>query len=334
MYKINETHRRNIPLAGLRVLALALVAVSWTQAAIAADYPARPVNIIVPYAAGGVVDVITRSVTDKVSANWKQPIVILDRPGGNAYIGAAAMLNAPSDGYTLMAAAPYVIVAPIIDPIAKFKYTDFVPAALIGGPPNIFVVPESVPVKTLKEFVDYAKARPGQLNTSMLGLGTSHHLGTEAFLQATGLDIVSVPYKGSPQMIPDLVSGRLSFVLAPLSAALPAIQSGRLKPLAINAKVRIPSLPDVPTLKEAGFSDDVVVMPWYGLVAPVGTPTEIVERINVEVNKALADPAVRARLEGFGTVITPASRSEFEKLMADENVRWTKLVKQRGIVAN
>ena len=312
---------------------VACTAVAVCFGAAAQEFPSRPVKVIVPYAPGGVVDVVTRSVTDKLAALWQQPVVVEPKPGANGYIGADAVKNAPADGYTLLTGAQFVVVSPVIDPNTRFRHTDFTPVAMIGAPPNVFVVPASLPVKTLKDFVAYAKARPGKLNTAQMGIGGSNHLGMETFMQMTGIDVVNVGYKGAPPMIPDLVSGQLHIVLAPLSVALPSLQAGKIRALAVNATTRISSLPDVPTLVEAGFPAEAVVMPWFGLMAPKGTPPAVVERINISVNQALADPVVQQRLKTLDTIVTPMSAAGFAKLVADENVRWIKLARQRNITA-
>lgn len=316
----------------IRVLAACLM-VAASPFATGQDYPSKPVKVIVPYAAGGVVDVVTRAVTEKLAAIWSQPVVVEPRPGANGYIGAEAVKNAPADGYTLLMAAQFVVVSPIIDPVARFRHTDFTPVAVIGAPPNVFVVPASLPVNSLKDFVAYAKARPGKLNTAQMGIGGSNHLGMETFMQMQGLDIVNIAYKGAPPMIPDLVSGQLHIVLAPLSVALPSIQAGKLKALAINSPSRVAALPDVPTMVEAGFTQDSVVMPWFGFMAPKGIPPAIVERINTAVNAALADSAVQQRLKALNAVLMPMSPGDFNKLLGNEHVRWTKLVKERNIKA-
>lgn len=316
----------------IRRFAVAAAVAAVPFAAAAQAYPTKPVKIIVPYSAGGIVDTVTRAVADKVSASWPQPIIVEARPGGNGYIGAEALRKAEPDGYTLMTASPFIVVAPLMDPVAKFKLSDFTPVAMIGSPPNVFVVPSSLPVNTLKEFVDYAKARPGQLNQPMMGVGGSNHLGMEIFLQLTGLDLVAIPYKGVPPTIPDLTTGRLSFSLTTMTA-LPLIQSGKLKALAVNAESRVPSLPNVPTMIEAGFGSESIVMPWYGIVAPAGTPPEIVKKINADFNKALADPEVQARYKAMHTILTPGTSADFAKKLAGEQVRWAKLVKERGLKA-
>lgn len=311
----------------------AAAALALSFGATAQEFPSQTVKVVVPYAPGGVVDVVTRAVTDKLAELWKQPVIVEPRPGANGYIGARAVLRSPADGYTLLTGAQFVVVAPIIDRVPQFRYTDFAPVAMIGAPPNVFIVPASLPVNSLKEFVAYAKARPGKLNTAQMGIGGSNHLGMETFMQVNGLDIVNIAYKGAPPMIPDILSGQLHIVLAPLSVALPSVKAGKVKALAVNAPTRVAALPDVPSLVEAGFPPDSVVMPWFALMAPKGTPEPVIEKINTAVNTALDDPQVKQRLNALNTIVTPMSTAEFAKLLASENARWTKLTEERNIKA-
>jgi tripartite-type tricarboxylate transporter receptor subunit TctC len=313
--------------AASAIAALAVVA----GAVHAQNYPSKPVKLIVPYPAGGVVDLVGRAVADKISTAWGQPILVEPRPGANGNIGAEYVKSQPADGYTFMMGAPFLSVNPVLDPQVRFKTSDFVAVGLIGAPPNLFVVPASLPVNSLKEFVDYAKTRPGKLNVANPGTGSSNHLGQEVFFQATGIELVSVPYKGQPASIPDMMSGQISFAVMTNALAIPHIKTGKLKALAISAPVRSKELPEVPTLAEAGFSPEVMVLPWYGIVAPAGTPQEPIARMNAEINKALSTPEVIERLEKIGTIIMGGTPAEFDRLIKAEEVRWAKLVKERNI---
>jgi tripartite-type tricarboxylate transporter receptor subunit TctC len=201
---------------------------------------------------------------------------------------------------------------------------------LIGAPPNLFVVAPSVPVKTLREFVEYAKARPGQLNVTNPGVGTSNHLGQELFFASTGLQLNNVRYPGQPQMIPDLASGQVQFGALTAALALPHIREGRLRALAISAPKRWSELPDLPTIGEAGFAS-AMFLPWYGFLAPAGTPKPIVKRLSDEILAALSTPEVVARLDKMGTQITPGSADEFDALLRSETERWSVLIRERNI---
>jgi tripartite-type tricarboxylate transporter receptor subunit TctC len=300
-------------------------------AAGAQEYPTRPVTVVMPFVAGGVVDVATRVVLEDVATRWPQPIIIDNKPGAEGLIGTQLAKRASADGYTLLGAAQYIVTSPLLRTNPGYALSDFTPVAIIGGGPNVIVTSPSLPVKTLKEFVDYARARPGQLNAATGSRGGSVHLGTETFMQATGIQMQTVPFKGAPDMIPSLVSGQLAFALLPASVAVPVIKAGKVKPLAVAAPVRVALLPEVPTVVEAGFPADSVVFPWYGIMARAGTPAAVVARWNAEINTALHSPKVIERLKGMGVVATAHTIGEFDEMLKQEQARWTKLFRERDI---
>lgn len=293
-------------------------------------WPSRPVKVVVPFPAGGVVDLVTRAVTDRLTAVFKQPFVVEDRPGASGNIGTEAVARSVPDGYTFLTGSPATVTQPLLSSSTRFKTSDFVGVGLIGAPPNLFVVAPSVPVKTLREFVEYAKARPGQLNVTNPGIGTSNHLGQELFFASTGLQLNNVRYPGQPQMIPDLASGQVQFGVLTAALALPHVREGRLRALAISAPRRWSELPDLPTIGEAGFAS-AMFLPWYGFLAPAGTPKPIVKRLSDEVLAALSTPDVVARLDKLGTQITPGSADEFDALLRSETERWSALIRERNI---
>ncbi|MEI7444990.1 MAG: tripartite tricarboxylate transporter substrate binding protein [Burkholderiales bacterium] len=322
-----------------RRLALAAAASSALPAAFRATaahaqetWPSKPVKVVVPFPAGGVVDLVTRAVTDRLAVVLKQPFLVENRTGANGNIGTEAVARAPADGYTLLTASPATVTQPMLSPNARFRTADFTGLGLIGAPPNLFVVSPSVPVKTLREFVEYAKARPGKLSVTNPGVGTSNHLGQELFFSLTGLQLVDVRYPGQPQMIGDLVSGQVHFGLLTGGLAVPHVKEGRLRALAVGAPKRWAQLPDVPTVGEAGWAD-AMFLPWYGLVAPAGTPKPIVKRLSDEVLAALQQPEVLARLEGMGTQVTPGSADDFDALIRGEVERWSRVIRERNIRA-
>ena len=293
-------------------------------------WPSRPVKVVVPFPAGGVVDLVTRAVTDRLTAVFKQPFVVEDRPGASGNIGTEAVARSVPDGYTFLTGSPATVTQPLLSSSTRFKTSDFVGVGLIGAPPNLFVVAPSVPVKTLREFVEYAKARPGQLNVTNPGIGTSNHLGQELFFASTGLQLNNVRYPGQPQMIPDLASGQVQFGVLTAALALPHVREGRLRALAISAPRRWSELPDLPTIGEAGFAS-AMFLPWYGFLAPAGTPKPIVKRLSDEVLAALSTSDVVARLDKLGTQITPGSADEFDALLRSETERWSALIRERNI---
>ena len=305
----------------------------WSTAAQAQEaWPSKPVRVIVPFPAGGVVDLVTRAVTDRLATVLKQPFIVEARPGANGNIGTDAAARAAADGYTLLTASPATVTQPLLSSTARHKVTDFTGVGIIGAPPNLFVVSPSLPVRTLKELVEYVRSRPGQLSVTNPGVGTSNHLGQELFFSLTGLQMVNVRYPGQPQMIPDLASGQVHFGLVTQGLAMPHVREGRLRALAIGAPQRSRDLPDVPTTAEAGFPD-ATFLPWYGLVAPAGTPRTIVKRLSDETLAALRDPDVVARLDKMGTQITPGSAEDFDALLKSEQERWSRVIRERNIKA-
>lgn len=328
-----QARRKALALWASGILAVAASAAIPGHAVAQGDYPSKPIHIIVPYPAGGVVDLVARAVSEKMAETLGQPIVVEARPGASANIGTDHVLRQPADGYTILMGSPYLATNPLLNSTTRWKTDDFVGLGLIGAPPNLFVVSNNLPVKTLKEFVDYVKARPGKVNVSNPGVGSSNHLGQELFFSITGLEMQDVLYKGQPPMIPDLASGQVSFGLVTIALAGPQIAEGKFRALAISAPRRASTLPEVPTLTEAGYPD-ATFLPWYGFVAAKGTPSPVVKRLSDAIMGALKDPAVITRLEKMGTQLTPAPAEEFDKLLSSEAVRWAKVIKARNIKAN
>lgn len=296
-------------------------------------WPAKPVRVIVPWPAGGVVDLVTRAVTDRLALALKQPFIIEAKPGANGNIGTENAARAAADGYTLLTASPATVTQPLLSSTARHKTSDFTGVGIIGAPPNLFVVSPSMPVRSLKELVEYVRSRPGQLSVTNPGVGTSNHLGQELFFSLTGLQMVNVRYPGQPQMIPDLASGQVHFGLVTQGLAMPHIREGRLRALAIGAPARSRDLPDLPTTAEAGFPE-ATFLPWYGLAAPAATPKPIIRRLSDEVLAALKDPEVVARLDKMGTQITPGSADDFDALLKSEQERWSRVIRERNIRAD
>jgi tripartite-type tricarboxylate transporter receptor subunit TctC len=317
-----------------RICVLAAALALTASAAYAQDYPAKPVRVVVPFPTGGILDLITRPVAERIGANWGQPVIVESRPGASGNIGIQLARSAPPDGYTLMMSAIFLTVNPALDENSKFRSSDFVGVALVGTTPNVLVVPEDLPVSSLKQFVEYAKTRPGKLTAGYPGTGTFGHLFTLLLAGHAGVDLVNVPYKSLPQTIPDLVSGRLSFMVLTNTFALPHLKSGRLKALAVNTPRRMTDMPDVPTVVEAGFPPEIVAVQWFGFVAPAGTPRQIVRRFNGEVGKALKSSEVIDRLEKIGVVISYSSPEQFDALIRSETERWARVIKERNLKAD
>ena len=317
----------------MRILPAILLTLAATAAG-AQGYPSKPVRVIVPYPAGGIVDIVARAVMEKIAVGWGQPIIIEDKPGADSNIGTDLVAKSAPDGYTWLVTGPAVLSNPTIygnlswDPLR-----DFQGVGIVVWNQNIAVVPAALPVNTMKEFVEYAKARPGQLNFGNPGTGSSNHLSTELFIQVAGIKMVNVGYKGQPPAIPDLLNGALHFKIVALGLALPHVQSGKLKALATFTHERVKALPDVPTIAEAGFPEAALV-PWYGAYLRAGTPKAIVERVNAEINKALQSPEVADRLLKSGSLPGPVrSPDEIQALMRSDYERWSKVVRAAGIKA-
>lgn len=309
-----------------------LVAAGISSGALAEPaFPTKPIQIILPYPAGGIVDNITRVVTNKLATIWKQPIIVEPKPGANGNIAWDQLMRSKPDGYTWSFYGPAVIANPRIQDGVTFSEKNFVAIGGMVWVPWVLVVHPSVPANTLKEFVDYVRANPGKLNVANGGTGSSGHLNTAIFLNATKLNMEEIQYRGQPPAILDLVAGRVQFALASPSLVLQYIQSGQLKPLGMVARNRLPQLPDVPTMSEVGYPETNVVA-WYGLSAPKDTPADIVEKIVNGVNEALKDPGVRTALEGQMTqVMDPMTPSALQALVASDTEKYGKIIKEANI---
>ena len=305
---------------------------SFATIANAQTYPNKPVRMIVGFPPGGGTDVVSRVIAQKLTEWWGQAVTVENRAGATGTIGADSVAKAAPDGYTLlMGHVNSHGIAPNLVP--KMPYDalkDFVAVAYVGYVPNVLAVHPSVPAKSVKELVALAKAQPGKLNFASSGNGSTQHLAGELFKQLTGTSIVHVPYKGSGDAIKDLLAGVVSMNFDTMPPVLPHIQAGKLRGLAISTPRRLPQLPDVPTFAEEGITGFDVAN-WYGVMAPAGTPRELVARLNADINKAMQVPEVRARLEGVGTQLREQSAADFDAYMKAEVAKYAKLVKDAGV---
>jgi tripartite-type tricarboxylate transporter receptor subunit TctC len=317
------------------LVAVFSVALVWTclfSQGFAQTYPSRPIRIIVPAAAGGVLDVVVRRLTDKLTRSLGQPIVVDNRPGANGFIGAEAAARAKPDGYTVLFAGVNVLcVNPAL--FQKLPYDsvrDFAPVTLGGHGSPIFLVNLHLPVKSLSEFIQYAKARPGQVTYGSPGVGSLQHIAAKLLEQLTSVELTHVPYKNQPQVITDLIGGQIDMAIEFASVATPHVQAGKVRALAIVGPHRKPAMPDVPTAAELGLPG-FDQTGWNGFLVPVGTPPEIVARLNKEFVAALKQPEFVAWIESLGSDVTPSTPEEFARYMKLELARWSKIVKDAKI---
>jgi tripartite-type tricarboxylate transporter receptor subunit TctC len=304
---------------------LAAAACFLLPSAFAQDYPSKPIKIIVPYAAGGGVDILARLVGQQLSERWKQPVVVENQGGGSNTIGMGTVKRAEPDGYTLGVATPVFVVAPIGMKTRPYEIDDFAPVAMFGFTPLILVVHPSVPAKDLKEFIALAKAKPGSLNFASLGSFTTQGLAAFLFNQMAGIDAVEVPYKGSAPGVTDLLSGNVQYMFNALPSMLGHVRAGKLRALGTSGAKRDPELPDVPAIKDTvpGY----VVTTWYSLVAPKGTPKEIVEKLNREVNAILVKPDVAKQLHERGLETDTMTPDELGQHLRKEATTWAKVAR-------
>jgi tripartite-type tricarboxylate transporter receptor subunit TctC len=294
-------------------------------------FPAKPLRIIVPFPAGGIVDLMARTLNEKLAAGLGQPVLVDARPGANASLGTEAVAKSDPDGHTLVLATLSHVTTPALMKTPWHPVKDFSGVAVMGHVANVAVVHPDLPPKTLREFVDYAKARPGKINFINAGAGASQTMSAELFKRNAGLDLVSIGYKGFPPAIPDILSGQVQFSFMPFGVAAPHIRGGKLRALAVASPARSKQFPDVPTMAEAGHAESQVIS-WYAYLVPAATPKGVVARLNAEFGKALADPEVIARIEKIGGEPLPAGKpEEVDAMLARELERWTKLVQATGM---
>jgi tripartite-type tricarboxylate transporter receptor subunit TctC len=321
------SRRRFLSLAAAASALPAFARVAWAQ-----DYPRRPVRIVVGVAAGSPTDVLSRLVGQWLSERLGQQFVIDNRPGAGTNLATEAVVRAPADGYTLLAVAPSSAINAALYEKLKFNFMrDIAPVASIVRQPSVVVVHPSVPAKTIPDFIAYAKAKPGKVSMASPGTGTGPHLAGELFKMMAGVEMVHVPYRGAGPATTDLIAGQVQFmVLAPV-VALPLIRERKLRALAVTTLMRSGVLPDMPTVGE--FLPGYDYSFWFGVGAPKAIPSEIVDKLNNEINAGLADPKMRARLDDLGGGAFASSPTDFGRLIADETERWSKVVKFAGLKA-
>jgi len=300
------------------------------RTALALDYPTRPVRIIVGFPPGGAADIVARLTAQWLSQRLHQRFIVENRPGASSNIAAEAVVQAPADGYTLLlVTATNAINATLYDHLSFNFIRDVAPVAGIVRVPNVMVINPSIPADTVPAFIAYAKANPGKINMASGGIGTPVHVAGELFKAMAGVNLVHVPYHGDAPALVDLVGGQVQLMFDLLSASIAFIRSGKLRALAVTTATRSQALPNVPTVAE--FLPGYEASSWEALAAPKGTPSEIVGKLNREINAGFADPTFTARLADFGGTPLVGSAADFGILLADETAKWAKVIKSANI---
>jgi tripartite-type tricarboxylate transporter receptor subunit TctC len=313
----------------------ALVAVTPLPAAAQAPaYPSQPIRMVVAFPPGAANDFLARTIGQKLSEEWKQPVIVENRPGASGIIGGDLVAKAPADGYTLLLTSVTNVILPSLNPTMPFDpIKDFTPVALVALGPLLFVANPSVPANTVAEFIALAKSQPGKLSYGTAGNGTSVHIAVEMFKKQAGVDIVHVPYKGSSPAMMDLIAGQTQMMMDVLPSALPQVKAGKLKVIAVTGSKRLAELPDVPTVSESGLPGFDVAA-WWGVVGPKGLPPAIVEKLNTTINRINAQPEMRQAFAGRGLETVTTTPAEFERVMRADEARFGAVVREVGIKAD
>ena len=317
------------------LMTIAAGALAFIGAVHAQSYPSKSIRYVVPYAPGGSTDIVARVLAIKLSEAMGQQVVVDNRPGAGGAIGADIVAKSPPDGYTMVTAVTSIMA------INQFLYRklpydpekDFAPVTQVGSLPLILVIHPSLPAKNVREFIAIAKAKPGQLNYGSSGVGTATHMTTELFKAMAGVDLVHIPYKGSGQVMGDVIGGQLALIFDQIVSSLPHVQGGKLRMLAITSAKRFPSLPDLPTIAESGVPGYESIS-WAGVAVPAGTPKEIVARLHAEIVMVLAMPDIRERFLRDGIETIGSTPEQFSEHIRRERIKWAKVVKDSGAKAD
>ena len=295
-------------------------------------YPSRPVRLLVGFAAGSTTDIVARLIGQWLSERFGQQLIIENRPGAGSNIATEAVVKATADGYTLLMVAPVAAINATLYEKLNFNFLrDMAPVAGVVRVPNVLTVNPALPVKTVPELIDLAKAKPGTLSFASAGLGTASHLAGEMFKARTGVDLIHVAYRGDGPAMTDLIGGQVQVGFATMIASIGHIRSGRLRPLAVTTAIRSEVLPELPTV--ADFVPGYEASSWFGVAAPKDTPAAVVERLNAEINAGLADAKIKARLADMSGMLLTGSAADFGRLIADETEKWSKVIRAANIKA-
>ncbi len=318
--------RRMVLLAGLFLVSMA--------GANAADYPAKAITIIVPFAPGGSNDIVARAIGQKLNEDWGQPVVVDNRPGAGGVIGSEFVARAAPDGYTLLLVSSTFTINPAVKTSLPFDVVkDFTPVARIGQSPLLLAASNSFPASSVSELIALAKAKPGSINYASAGPGSINQIAAELLALSAGIKLTHVPYRGGALAINDLVGGHVDIYVSSMPQILQIVRTGQAKALAVTSTQRSPSLPDTPTVREAGVAD-YEASSWWGIVAPAGTPPDVVESLNNEINKALSTEQMIKFLTSEGAEAMPGTPRELGELIAAEIARWRKVAREADIHAD
>jgi tripartite-type tricarboxylate transporter receptor subunit TctC len=314
----------------IRLIAI-LLSLTPATLADAETWPSRVIKATIPFGAGSAADVVPRLVFDRLSIELGQPIVIENRAGGGGTVGSAMVAKADPDGYSILAQSSALAIAPAIFPSASFDATrDLASVFMIGSSANVMIVPKERPWKTIQDFIADAKARPGSISYGSVGIGSAVHISSEKFRFAAGIEATHVPYRAGPEVIADIIGGRIDLYFCPLATALPLIRDGQVRALVVSTAKRVADLPDVPTPVEIGLKDADSAI-WFGVFVPVKTPRDIVDRLYAAGAKVLADPAMQASLAKLGIEPMPMKPAEMDSLVKRETAANLELIKAAGI---
>lgn len=323
---MSATRRPHIIVA----LAFLLAAAS----ALAQGYPTRPVRVLVPFTPGGTVDIVARVLCAKLAADLGQPFIVENKPGAGGTIASAQLAKSPGDGYTLMVMSQALAYsASLYSDLPYDTLRDLAPVAYVGATPNALVVTNALPVKTLQEFLAYARANPGRISYGTAGIGSAGHLAVELLQSLAGIRLTHVPYKGNAPALTDLIGGQIQASLLTMPSVLPYVKSGKVRAIGTSGSRRSPVLPEVPTIAEAGVPG-YEYTPWYGMIGPGTLPKELTARLNSAVNKALADAAVRDKLAQQGLEVLAMTSAQFTEIVRADVTRWGKFIRELGVRAD
>ena len=308
-----------------------LACAGWVMAQ---TYPSKSIRLVVPFPAGGATDILARAVSQKLAERLGQPVILDNKPGAGGVLGSELAVKAAPDGYTLLLATTSThTIAPAVNPKLPYDaFADFTPVAHVGNAPSIMLVPNASPAHTVKEWIAYAKARPGQLNYASSGNGTIVQLTAELFKSQAGLFVVHIPYKGTALAIPDLVSGKLDVLFDSLPSGMPHVKEGRLRALGVTSLKRSPLVPELPAIAEVVPGYESVT--WFGMFGPKGLPADMVSKLNIAVNQTLSDPEVKYKLSRLGIEPVGGSPAEFAAMLTRETAKWRKIIVDRKITAD